>query len=99
MIVEVAKWRYLQEHPNRKRSPRGFTDDLSLKLTGIEAGSAVPQISVFFAQRRHGVMAVTVAECGTLALHVEPEPTPFPEQVVIDFSENWHPDCACQEDL
>ena len=49
MIVEVAKWRYLQEHPNRKRSPRGFTDEISLKLTGIEAGSAVPQISVFFA--------------------------------------------------
>jgi len=33
-----------------------------------------------------GVMAVTVAECDTLALQVQHDPTPFPEHVVIDFS-------------
>lgn len=47
MIIEVAKWRFLQEHPGRQRSPRGFTDGISLKLTGIEEGSAVPQVSLF----------------------------------------------------
>ncbi|HAT48844.1 MAG: hypothetical protein HQL07_03800 [Nitrospirae bacterium] len=47
MIVEVAKWCFLQDHPGRQRSPRGFTDGLSLKLTGIGEGSAVPQVSLF----------------------------------------------------
>ncbi|MBF0611885.1 MAG: hypothetical protein HQL55_12265, partial [Magnetococcales bacterium] len=35
------------EHPGRQRSPRGFTDGISLKLTGIGEGSAVPQVSLF----------------------------------------------------
>lgn len=48
MILEVAKWRYLQEHPDRKRSPRGFIDDISLKLTAIEPGSACPRIEAVF---------------------------------------------------
>lgn len=47
MVIEVAKWRYLQEHPDRKRSPRGFTDGVSLKLTAIGDGSAVPQVDLF----------------------------------------------------
>ena len=47
MVIEVAKWRFLQDHPGRQRSPRGFTDGLSLKLTGIEEGSAIPQVSLF----------------------------------------------------
>ncbi|MBF0178400.1 MAG: hypothetical protein HQM03_00075 [Magnetococcales bacterium] len=47
MIIEVAKWCYLQDHPGRQRSPRGFTDGISLKLTGIAEGSAVPQVSLF----------------------------------------------------
>ncbi|KJS32927.1 MAG: hypothetical protein VR64_05250 [Desulfatitalea sp. BRH_c12] len=47
MIIEVAKWRYLKDHPNRKRSPKGFTDGISIKLTAIGNGSAVPQLSLF----------------------------------------------------
>ncbi|NTU49721.1 MAG: hypothetical protein HGA87_02295 [Desulfobulbaceae bacterium] len=47
MIFEVAKWKYLKNHPNRVRTPRGFTDGLELKLTGIEDGSAIPIISLF----------------------------------------------------
>lgn len=47
MIIEVAKWRYLQDHPDRKRSPRGFTDGISLKLTAIDEGSAIARISLF----------------------------------------------------
>ena len=35
MLVETAKWGYMQEHPDRKRIPRGFTNGVSLKLTGI----------------------------------------------------------------
>lgn len=33
-----------------------------------------------------GVMAVTVAECSTLDLPARPDPEPFPEHAVIDFS-------------
>ena len=46
MIIEVAKWRFLQENPDRQRSPRGFTDGVELKLSGIESGSAVPVIEL-----------------------------------------------------
>jgi hypothetical protein len=49
MIVEVAKWRFLEAHPTRKRTPRGFTDGISLKLTAIGEGSAVPGISLVIA--------------------------------------------------
>lgn len=46
MLIEVAKWRFLEEHEGRKRSPRGFTRGIELKLTAVEDGSAVPVISL-----------------------------------------------------
>lgn len=49
MIVDIAKWKFRSENPSRKRVPRGFTDGISLKLTGVEEGSAIPVISLFFA--------------------------------------------------
>lgn len=49
MIVEVAKWKFLQDHTDRKRSPRGFTDGIEIKLTGIEDGSAKLIISLVVA--------------------------------------------------
>jgi hypothetical protein len=49
MIVDIAKYKFLSEKPTRKRVPRGFTDGISLKLTGVEDGSAIPVISLFFA--------------------------------------------------
>lgn len=49
MIVEVAKWAYLKDHPERKRSPRGFTSGISLKITAVKEGSAVPVITLFTA--------------------------------------------------
>lgn len=47
VIIEVAKLEFLKDHPNRRRVPRGFTDGIELKLTGIEDGSAVLEISLF----------------------------------------------------
>jgi hypothetical protein len=47
MVIEVAKWKFIQAHPDRQRTPRGFTKDISLKLTGIDEGSAVPKVSLF----------------------------------------------------
>jgi hypothetical protein len=34
-----------------------------------------------------GVMAVSVEECSQLGLTAEPDPEPFPEHAVINFSE------------
>ena len=49
MVVEVAKWKFFEEHPNRKRSPRGFTDGITLALSTVEDGSAVPVITLMLA--------------------------------------------------
>ncbi|ADG07526.1 hypothetical protein [Kyrpidia tusciae] len=46
MIVEVAKYHYLKDHPERQRVPRGFTDGVTLKLLKVDKGSAVPLIAV-----------------------------------------------------
>jgi hypothetical protein len=46
MILEVAKWRYREDHPKRKRVPRGFNDGVFLTLTGLEKGSEIPVISL-----------------------------------------------------
>ena len=44
LIAETAKWLYLKENHGRKRIPKGFLEDVSLKLVDIEAGSAIPKI-------------------------------------------------------
>jgi len=51
MIAEVAKLEFLKDHPDRQRSPRGFTAGVSLKLAGVDDGSAKPLI----------VLAITAA--------------------------------------
>ena len=44
LLIEVAKWIYLKENPNRKRVPNGFTEGFSLKLASIEEGSSIANI-------------------------------------------------------
>ncbi len=46
LIVELAKWRYKERFPERKRVPRGFSETISLQLSAVEAGSAVPVICI-----------------------------------------------------
>lgn len=46
MIIEVAKWEYRKENPDRKRIPKGFTEGISLKLTSIDNGSVIPVIAL-----------------------------------------------------
>lgn len=41
LIVEAARWLYLEESPKRKRTPRGFAQSFSLHLSKVEDGSAV----------------------------------------------------------
>ena len=49
MLVEVAKRQYLVAHPERMRSPKGFTKGLELHLTAVEEGSVILAISLIFA--------------------------------------------------
>ena len=49
MLIDVAKWQYLRDNVNRKRVPRNFTDGISLKLTGVEEGSAIAKIALTLA--------------------------------------------------
>lgn len=41
LIVEAARWLYLEENPKRKRTPRGFAQSFSLHLSKVEGGSAI----------------------------------------------------------
>jgi len=47
MVSEVAKWKYREQNPTRKRVPRGFEEGISLRLTGVESGSVIPVIGLF----------------------------------------------------
>lgn len=49
MLVETAKWKFRQEHPDRERIQRNFAKDIELQLVGIEDGSAVLVIALSFA--------------------------------------------------
>ena len=44
MVIEVAGWRFIQEHPERQWLPRGFANSVDLKLAGIADGNAIAVI-------------------------------------------------------
>ena len=47
MVVAIAKWRYMKEHPERQRVPKGFTEAVNLKLSRIgDTESALPIFSL-----------------------------------------------------
>jgi hypothetical protein len=48
MLVETAKWKFRQEHPDRERVQRNFAKDIELQLVGIEEGSAVLAIMLSY---------------------------------------------------
>ena len=50
MVVEAAKWKFLADHPNRKRSPRGLTRGIHLGLEAVEPGSAALSIQLALEQ-------------------------------------------------
>ena len=45
MVIDVAKWRFGEANPDRRRSPRGF-DQVYLKLTGLGSGGSVAKIEI-----------------------------------------------------
>ncbi|MDY0227448.1 MAG: hypothetical protein RBR38_11555 [Desulfomicrobium apsheronum] len=46
MVYDVAKWIFQNEHPERKRCPKGFLKGISLNLSSIEPGSAYFNIDI-----------------------------------------------------
>lgn len=44
LTIEMAKYVYLEEHPDRQRVIRNYAKGISFELVGIEAGSTLPQI-------------------------------------------------------
>lgn len=49
MLIEVAKWKFRQAHPDNKRVQRNFSKGLELHLDGVEEGSAKAVIVLMFA--------------------------------------------------
>jgi len=47
MIIEIAKWQYLQKFGDRQRVPRGFASKVELRLTALEDGSAKLTLAAF----------------------------------------------------
>lgn len=59
------------------------------KLSVYDGDLISPEASWSHFVQKHssaGVMGVTVAECQELGLEARPDPEPFPEHAVIDFS-------------
>lgn len=48
MLIEVAKWKFRQQFPNRERVLRNFTAGIELHLAQVEEGSAIPAIVLAF---------------------------------------------------
>ncbi len=53
-IIAVAKWKFVGEHA-RRRTPKGFTAPLSIALSSIKPGSAIPAISIEYAEPGAGL--------------------------------------------
>lgn len=46
-LLDVAKSKYLDDHPERVRTPKGFFDGVSIRLSGVDEGSAIPRMELF----------------------------------------------------
>jgi hypothetical protein len=90
MLIEVAKWKFLQEHPGRERIQRNFTKGLELQLEGVEDGSAIlaivlsfsalfpPENAKYFEQARTEIV-------NAIALSVDDRPQVLPSNYLSYF--------------
>ncbi|HCP54568.1 MAG: hypothetical protein CMK72_01155 [Pseudomonadaceae bacterium] len=53
-VIAVAKWKFVESH-GRIRVPKGFTEPLSLSLSEIKEGSAIPAISIDYSDDSAGL--------------------------------------------
>ena len=88
MVMAVARLKFLERHPDRQRSPRGFTDGVGLALSAVGKGSATIEIELvqrrpdllppddqgYFGQARDAIVAaLDAAEHGRSATDFLPE--------------------------
>ena len=73
LLIEMAKVIYLEKNEARQRVPRGFEDNVSLKLYDIGKGSAIPKIALIYA------LATAKLTSPTLELFPEANYTYFEE--------------------
>jgi hypothetical protein len=57
LLIELAKFKYLEAHPERTRVPRGFSDGISLKISSIEEGSVIPNLILVSALAANSLFA------------------------------------------
>lgn len=55
-VVAVAKWKFVEQH-GRVRTPKGFTDHLSINLSAVTEGSAIPNIVIEYNDPTAGLFA------------------------------------------
>ena len=90
MLIEVAKWKFRQEHPGRERIQRNFAKGLELQLAGVEDGSAIlaivlafsalfpPENAKYFEQARTEIV-------NAIALSVDDRPQVLPSSYLSYF--------------
>lgn len=93
LVIELAKYLYLKEHPDRQRTPKGFGASFELHLSQVEEGSSiVPLLAVtamlstepnpqqYFAQARDLVTQSIAAPADAL-------PEAFPKEFLSYFNQ------------
>lgn len=92
LVIEVAKDIYLKENKDRKRTPRGFTDDFSLHLTAVEPGSAIPVLKRYFSGEKlplsdHFDKALALVQSAIIAVNMgQAVPDEFPREYLGYFN-------------
>ncbi len=94
MVVEVAKSKFLADHPNRQRSPRGFTRNIHLMLAAIDPGSATldirlapepPTLLPTVSQNYSGYARDAIIEAISAAENGQPIESHLPERTLSYF--------------
>lgn len=94
LVLEMARSLYLKENTERKRVPRGFADNFSLHLSGVENGSAKPVIQRMLPdgelpgindifERARDIVLLTI----TAAALNQPFPEEFPKHLLGYFDQ------------
>ena len=92
LVIEVAKDIYLKENADRKRTPRGFTEEFNLHLTAVEPGSAVPVLKRYFSGERlpltdHFDRALVLVQSAIVAVNLgQAVPDEFPREYLGYFN-------------
>lgn len=94
LIAELAKYLYLNDHPERQRVPKGFASNFHLDIQRIDEGSTQPMLVLVLA----GALALVggerdyfeqardlVSEC--VAANENALPEKFPKELLVHFNQ------------